>query len=72
MWHGCAKDLSVFFIYHHVTQDNWRCLYGYEWYLLSYSLRVYSNFSVPLLWGFHSGQGADTRSVSSNASYGSQ
>ena len=35
-----------------MSRDYWRCLYGYEWYLLSYCLRVYSNFSVPLLWGF--------------------
>ncbi len=50
-----------------MSRDNWRCLYGYEWYLLSYSLRVYSNFSVPLLWGFHSGEGAHLGPVSSDA-----
>ena len=35
-----------------MSRNKWRCLYGYEWYLLSYCLRVYSDFSVPLLWAF--------------------
>ena len=51
MWHGCAKDLSVF-SYNTMS----RKIIGGVYMVMngiyfSYSLRVYSNFSVPLFMG---------------------
>ena len=57
MWHGCAKKIYQLFLYNTMSHKTIGGVYMVMngIYLVIASACI-PNFSVPLLWGFHSGE----------------